>query len=91
MSQNSHILPPSAVPIKPYWVYHKEFQELSDLCVDAVHVARAEPCELSEDVVGEDVHPEEALEHRELHQEPAHLAQHAEVVLALVTEMISLS
>ena len=59
-----------------------------NLCVDSVHVSRAEPCELSEDVVGEDVHPEEALEHRELHQEPAHLAQHAEVVLALVTGMI---
>ena len=59
------------------------------LCVDAVHVAGAEPGELAEDVVGEDVHPEEARQHGELHQEPADFAQHAVVVLwAVIAEMI---
>ena len=57
------------------------------LGVDAVDVARAEPGELAEDVVGEDVHPEEARQHRELHQETADLARHVEVIFALVTEI----
>ena len=58
------------------------------LCVDAVHVAGAEAGELAEDVVGEDVHPEEARQHGELHQEPADFAQHAVVVLwAVIAEI----
>ena len=60
----------------------------TNLGVDAVDVAGAEPGELAEDVVGEDVHPEEARQHGELHQEPADFAQHAVVILTILTEMI---